>query len=481
MIMYETIIGLEVHVELKTQSKIFCGCSTRFGAEANSQVCPICLGMPGVLPVLNKKVLEYAVLAGLSLECQIAEHSKMDRKNYFYPDLPKAYQISQYDLPICGEGFLTIKTDDGDKKITINRVHIEEDTGKLTHQGETISTSKDSLVDFNRGGVPLIEIVSEPEMKTPMEAVDYLEKLKSILQYLNISDCKMEEGSLRCDANVSLRPLGDKKLGCKTEIKNLNSFKMLQRALEFEIKRQDEILRKGGKIVQETRTWDDKQGITLPLRSKEMAHDYRYFPEPDLVLIRIKKEWLQQIKNQLPELPQAKKKRFIEVYQLPAYDAEVLTGDKDLADFFEETLNCYPNTKKTSNWIMSEVLRLLNQEQIAIKQALIKPKEMAGLLKLVDDGVISSKIAKEVFIEMFATGSSAEMIIENKGLSQISDKNKLEEIITKVLNDHPDSVKSYYAGQKKNLGFLVGQVMKETAGQANPAMVNEILFKKLGN
>lgn len=473
--MYEPVIGLEVHVELKTKSKIFCSCSTEFGAKANTQVCPVCLGMPGVLPMLNKKVVEYAILAGLSLNCQIAAFSKLDRKNYFYPDLPKAYQISQYDLPLCKEGYLEIEVGDAVKKIGITRIHIEEDAGKLTHEGDTISQAEASLVDFNRGGVPLIEIVSEPDISSPQEAVEYLANLKAILQYIDISDCKMEEGSLRCDGNISLRPAGTKEFGTRTEIKNINSFKALQKALEFEIERQTKILQSGEKVIQETRTWDESRGITLPLRSKEEAHDYRYFPEPDLVPIKVDSNWLASIKASLPELPQAKKARFINELGLPVYDAEVLTKDKELAQYFEEALCSYNEPKKLSNWIMAEFLRLLNAEQIPASASLAKPGQTAELLNLVEKGVISGKIAKEVFEVMFKTGKKPQEIILERNLGQISDESKLKEIVKKVIEDNPKSVEDFCSGKEKAFGFLVGQIMKETKGQANPQLVNLIL------
>jgi len=477
--MYETVIGLEVHVELKTKSKIFCGCSTEFGAKANTQVCPVCLGMPGVLPVLNKKVVEYAVLAGVSLNCKIAGYSKLDRKNYFYPDLPKAYQISQYDLPLCQDGYLEIETENTVKRIGITRIHIEEDASKLTHEGDTISQSETTLVDFNRGGVPLIEIVSEPDLRSPEEAVEYLANLKAILQYIDISDCKMEEGSLRCDGNISIRLRGSEDYGTRSEIKNINSFKTLQKALEYEIERQKNLLNAGERIIQETRTWDDGRGITLPLRSKEEAHDYRYFPEPDLVSIKVDNKWLDRIKLSLPELPEAKRARFIETFGLPVYDAEVLTKDKGLAQYFEEGLKTYNNPKKLSNWIMADFLRLLNVEQMPVSKSLVKPEQMAELLNMIEKGIISGKIAKDVFENMFKTGKDPYEIVKEQGLGQISDENKLKEIIDKVIVNNPKSVEDYFAGKEKALGYMVGQIMKETKGQANPQLVNTILKSSL--
>jgi len=479
IIMYEAVIGLEVHVELKTSSKIFCGCSTSFGAMANTQVCPICLGMPGVLPVLNKKVVEYAVLVGMALNCEIASFAKMDRKNYFYPDLPKAYQISQYDLPLCKNGFLEIETEKGPKRIGITRIHIEEDAGKLTHEGDTISESQGSLVDFNRGGVPLIEIVSEPDIRSSEEATAYLDGLKSILQYLDVSDCKMEEGSLRCDGNISIRLSGSREFGTKTEIKNLNSFKSLQKALDFEYERQVKTLRKGEKVIQETRTWDEGKGITLPLRSKEEAHDYRYFPEPDLVPIKVDAGWLDDIREKMPELPRAKKKRYVETFELPVYDADVLTRDRELALYYEEALTYYPDAKKLSNWIMAEFLKLINQQQVPVSQSLARPKDLADLLTAVDQGAISSKVAKIVFEEMFHTGKKPHTIIKEKGFVQISDEASLAGIIEKVIDNNSKSVEDYKNGRLQALGFLVGQVMRDTKGQANPQLVNQILKEKL--
>lgn len=478
MAQYEPVIGLEVHVELKTESKIFCNCSTRFGAEPNHHVCPVCLGLPGVLPVLNRKAVEFAILAGLALNCEIAAFSKFDRKNYFYPDLPKAYQISQYDLPLAQNGYLEIDTEEGTKKIGITRIHLEEDAGKLVHQG-SISTTPYSLVDYNRTGVPLIEIVSEPDMRSPEEARAYLDKLKAIIQYTEVSDCKMQEGSLRCDANVSVRPKGSTEFGTKTEIKNLNSFKALQRALAYEIERQIEILEEGGRIVQETRTWDEDKGISLPLRSKEEAHDYRYFPEPDLVPVVISREWVEDVRKRLPELPDEKKKRYVEQYGLPQYDASVITSAKEMAAYFEECLKLYPNAKAISNWIMGDLSRLLNANDLEITQCRVTPAQLVEMLKLLDKGTISSKIAKTVFEEMFDTGKDPATIVEEKGLVQISDEKAIESIVDEVIAANPKSVEDYKGGKKKAMGFLVGQVMKATKGKANPQLVNKILVKKL--
>ncbi|MFZ5627307.1 MAG: Asp-tRNA(Asn)/Glu-tRNA(Gln) amidotransferase subunit GatB [Bacillota bacterium] len=477
---YEIVIGLEVHVELKTKSKIFCSCPTEFGGSQNTHVCPVCLGLPGVLPVLNRRVVEYAIKAGLALNCEIAEFSKFDRKNYFYPDLPKAYQISQYDLPIAKNGYLEIEVNGETKRIGITRIHMEEDAGKLVHQGAAnISGADYSLVDYNRTGVPLIEIVSEPDLRSPEEARLYLEKLKAIIQYTEISDCKMEEGSLRCDANVSLRPIGSKEFGTKTELKNMNSFKALQRALEYEVERQAAILDEGGRIVQETRTWDENRGVTLSMRSKEEAHDYRYFPEPDLVPLVIDRAWVEEIRRSLPELPDARQQRYIQELGLPAYDAGVITASKAMADYFEACLPYHHDAKAISNWLMGEFSRLLNAEGMEIQQSRIKPQQLAQLLKLQDNGTISVKIAKTVFEEMFATGREPEEIIKEKGLVQISDEGALAAIVAKVVEANPQSVADYKAGKERAIGFLVGQVMKETRGKANPQLVNKLLVEYL--
>jgi len=479
MVQYEAVIGLEVHVELKTNTKIFCGCPTEFGGEPNTYVCPICLGLPGVLPVLNKKVLEYAVKAGLALNCKIAPFSKFDRKNYFYPDLPKAYQVSQFDLPIAQQGFLEIELNGKTKRIGITRIHMEEDAGKLVHEGATISETNASFVDYNRSGVPLIEIVSEPDLCSPDEAKAYLEMLKTILEYIDVSDVKMEQGSLRCDANISLRPVGTKELGTKTEIKNLNSFRAVQRALEYEINRQKEILAKGESIIQETRTWDEKQGITLSLRSKEEAHDYRYFPEPDLTPIIVKGEWVEEIRKSLPELPQAKKKRLVEQLGLPEYDAGVITSSPLLAKFFDETVAEFPEAKEVSNWVMGEFLRLLNAQGMEVSEAQVKPQDLARLLQLIAAGTISGKIGKQVFEEMFMSGKDPDVIIKEKGLMQISDEKQLATIIERVIKENHQSVEDFKAGKEKVIGFLVGQVMQATKGQANPGLVNKLLKEKL--
>lgn len=475
MMNYEAVIGLEVHAELLTKTKIFCNCTTEFGGEPNTHVCPVCLGLPGTLPVLNKKVVEYAVKAGLALNCEISKFSKMDRKNYFYPDLPKAYQISQYDLPLCKNGYVEIETSDGvKKKIGLTRIHIEEDAGKLMHENVD-----GSLVDYNRTGVPLIEIVSEPDMRTPEEAYLYLTKLKSVLEYSEVSDCKMQEGSLRVDTNVSVRPVGSKEFGTKIELKNLNSFKAVQKALEYEIKRQIKLIEGGETIVQETRRWNEQKGITESMRSKEEAHDYRYFPDPDLVPIIVSDEWKEEIRKSLPEMPEHKKERFVTQYGIPEYDASVITSSKPLADFFEKCVLEYSSAKTVSNWIMGEMMRLLKETGKEVEEILIKPHQMASLLNLIDNGTITGSIAKTVFEEMFATGKNPEEIVEEKGLKQLSNEDELREIALKVIEDNPKSVEDYKNGKDKAIGFLVGQIMKATKGKANPQLANKILLEEL--
>ncbi|MDI6736336.1 MAG: Asp-tRNA(Asn)/Glu-tRNA(Gln) amidotransferase subunit GatB [bacterium] len=467
---YEAVIGLETHVQLKTNSKIFCGCSTNFGVSPNSQTCPVCLGFPGVLPVLNKKVVELAVKLTLALNCRITPNCKFHRKNYFYPDLPKAYQISQYDEPLAIDGYLDVEA----VKIGITRVHLEEDAGKLIHTQEG-----DSLVDYNRCGMPLIEIVTEPDLKTPHQAYEYLTDLKSILEYLEVSDCNMEEGSLRCDANVSIRPVGQVELGTKTEVKNMNSFKAVERALSYEIERQIKVVQQGGQINQETRLWDEKKEITIPMRSKEEAHDYRYFPEPDLVPLEVSQEWTEEIKTGIPELPQAKRQRFIEGYELPSYDAEVLTANKSLANFFENTTKFYPKPKMVSNWIMTEVLGYLAEANLDISQSKLTPTHLAEMLELIDSGTISGKIGKEVLPEIFKTGKSPAEIIQEKGLVQITDGDEIVKVIEQVITENPKAVEEYKTGKKETLGFLVGQVMKLTKGKANPQITNKLLQERL--
>lgn len=472
---YEAVIGLEVHAQLLTASKIFCGCSTRFGAPPNTQTCPVCLGMPGVLPVLNRKVVEFALKMALATNCRIARESRFARKNYFYPDLPKGYQISQYELPLAEKGWIEIDTDNGPKRIGITRIHMEEDAGKLIHD-EHLPVS---YVDFNRAGVPLLEIVSEPDIRTPEEAAAYLKAIRNILLYLEICDGNMEEGSLRCDANISLRPVGATTFGTKTELKNMNSFRHVQRALEYEIRRQRAILAAGGEIVQETRLWDADQGKTYSMRGKEEAHDYRYFPEPDLVPLLVDDAWIAAVRASLPELPAAKKQRFVTQYGLPEYDARVLTAEKALADYFEAVVQEFPQPKKVSNWIMSELLRELKKEDQGIESCRVTPRALARLLALIDAGRISGKIGKSVFMTMVATGEDPESIIQAQGLVQISDTAALEALAREVLAAYPKEVADYKRGKTKILGFFVGEIMKKTRGQANPKLVNELLLRLL--
>jgi len=472
---YEAVIGMEVHVELLTNSKVFCGCSTKFGAEPNTQCCPVCMGMPGVLPVLNRKAVDFVIRTGLALNCKIAGWSKLDRKNYFYPDLPKNYQISQYDLPIAHDGHLDVVVDGETRRIGITRVHIEEDAGKNVHP-EGASYSQ---IDFNRTGVPLMEIVSEPDMRSPEEAHAYLLALKSILEYIEVSDCNMEEGSLRAEANVSIRPRGTVEFGVKTEVKNVNSFRGVSRALTYEIGRQTQAIESGDGVVQETRGWDDVRNVTVQMRSKEYAHDYRYFPEPDLVPLVIDEGWVERVRAELPELPAARRARFIEQYGLPDYDASVLTADKATADYFEVCAAAAPDPKGASNWVMVELQGLLNETDTGISMSPVTAENLAGLLNLVDKGTISGKMAKNVFKEMYATSTTAENIVEKKGLSQISDRDALAEVVDQVIADNPEPVERYRSGNKKALGFLIGQVMQATRGKANPQMLNELFREKL--
>jgi len=472
---YEVVIGLEIHAELSTQSKAFCGCSTKFGAAPNTQCCPICIGMPGALPVINKRALEYTVKAGLALNCSIARYTKMDRKNYFYPDLPRACQISQYDVPVCQNGYLDIAVNGSTRRIGINRIHLEEDAGKLLHDQYADST----LVDLNRSGVPLIEIVTEPDLRSAEEAKAFLETLRSILRYIDVSDCKMEEGSLRCDVNISVRPEGQKEFGVRTEMKNLNSFRAVYRAIEYEANRQITILEEGGTVLRETRRWDDGVGKSFSMRAKEHAQDYRYFPEPDLPAIEIDDRWVEEIRKQIPELPAQKQRRYVEEYGLPEYDAGILTSSRDLADYFESCVKLYENPKAISNWLMGDFLRLVNEKNMEISSVPVTAESLVKLLKLVDSKVISGPIAKTVFEEMFNTGKDPEAIVEEKGLKQISDRDELVNVIKKVLAENPKSVEDYKKGKKKALGFLVGQTMKATKGKANPQLVNEILLEEL--
>ena len=472
---YEAVIGLEVHAQLLTESKIFCGCTTKFGAAPNTHTCPVCLGMPGVLPVLNRKVVEFTLRLALATHCRIARYSRFARKNYFYPDLPKGYQISQYEQPVAEHGWIDIEANGKPKRIGITRIHLEEDAGKLIHD----EAQPLSYVDFNRTGVPLIEIVSEPDLRTPGEASTYLRKLRDIVRYLDICDGNMEEGSFRCDANISLRPVGAEGLGVKTELKNMNSFRFVQRALEYEIKRQTAVLEHGDEVVQETRLWDSAKSVTHGMRGKEEAHDYRYFPDPDLVPIVMDDEWIEKVRKELPELPDAKKVRFIERYRLPEQDAEVLTGSKDLANYFEACVAKFSQPKKVSNWIMVELLRELNRDDQEIDQCPVAPEALANLLKMVEDGVISGKIAKTVFEEMYSTGKPPEVVVEEKGLKQVTDEAEIGPVIDTILAAHPKETEEYRAGKEKLLGFFIGQVMKETRGKANPKVVNQILREKL--
>jgi len=470
---FEAVIGLEVHAELSTETKIFCACSTKFGAEPNTQTCPVCLGLPGSLPVLNKKVVDYCIRAGLALNCRIADYSKLDRKNYFYPDLPKVYQISQYDLALCQDGLLRLASG---KPIRITRIHIEEDAGKLVHSMEA---ERYSLVDYNRAGTPLIEIVTAPDLATPEEAVEFLEKLRRILMYLGISDCKMEEGSLRCDANISVKPAGAKELGVKTELKNINSFKALGRALAYEFERQSELLAEGKTVKPETRKWEEAKQRTLPLRSKEEAQDYRYFPDPDLVPIELDRAYVEEIAASLPELPEEKKRRFIEDYHLPEYDADLITGSKHLADFFEAVIKHYFNPKAASNFIMGELLRLMGEEGLALEELAVNPAHLGEVLKRIDEGEISVSQGKKVFEKVFRTGDSPEEIIKAEGLRQISDEGRLLMVVTQVLKDYPQSVTDYLSGKTKAAQFLIGQIMRETKGQANPQVIKALLIDEL--
>ena len=472
---YEIVIGLEVHSELSTKTKIFCSCSTEFGGEPNSHCCPICMAMPGTLPVLNKKVVEYAIKAGLATNCTIARFSKNDRKNYFYPDLPKAYQISQYDMPLCTKGYVEIETENGPKKIGLTRIHIEEDAGKLNHD----EYGRGSLVDLNRAGVPLIEIVSEPDLRSAEEVDSYLKKLKSILEYIEVSDCKMQEGSFRADVNVSVRKKGEEKLGTRTEMKNMNSFRSITRAIEYETIRQIEILEQGGKIEQETLRWDEISGKTFSMRDKEDAQDYRYFPEPDLAIINVSDEMIDSIKKTLPEMPEVRYKKYVEEYKLPEYDSKILTSSKYLSDLFEKATKICNNPKSVSNWIMTEVTRILNEEEKEPSQIPFTAEQLGKLILLIDKGTVSSKIAKKVLEELFKNPQDPENIIKEKGLTQISDEGAIKEVVQKILEANPQSIADFKAGKNKALAFLVGQAMKETKGKANPQMLNKMFLDEL--
>ena len=478
---WEVVIGLEIHAELLTKSKVFCGCSTEFGALPNSQVCPVCLGLPGALPVLNRQAVELAIKAGLALQCRINEHSCFDRKHYFYPDLPKAYQISQNDLPLCSDGKVELRVGETVCQIGIERIHVEEEAGKSVHAGESIMSAAYSLLDYNRSGIPLIEIVTRPDIRSPEEARLFLEKLKTLLEYTEVSDCKMEEGSLRCDANISLRPKGTAAFGVKSEIKNLNSFRAVQRALEFEVGRQKELLEAGEAVLPETRHWDESKGMTFSMRSKEKAADYRYLPDPNLYPLKVDPKWVSAVEKQLPELPDARRDRLVAEYDLPLYDADVLTSSRALADYFEECMEEVDDAKLASNWVMGEVLRWLKAHGLEVAESPVKPGDLAGLLKLIQGKVVSNIVAKDVLAEMFASGKPAAAIVEEKGWKQISDSSSLEKIIDKVLADNPGPVADIRGGKTKAIGFLVGQVMKVSKGKANPQKVNEMIRNKLQN
>ena len=476
---YEAVIGLEIHSELKTATKIFCGCATTFGAEQNTHTCPVCLGLPGVLPSVNKKVVEFAIKAGLATNCKINKYSKFDRKNYYYPDLPKNWQTSQYDLPIAYEGHVEIDVDGERKTVRLTRIHMEEDAGKLVHSGTTIKDSATSNVDYNRTGVPLIEIVSEPDMHSAAEARAYMEKIKSILEYIDVSNCRMEEGNLRADINVSLRPVGSDKLGTRTEMKNINSFKALEDAINYEIERQAEVLDDGGKIIQETRTWNPEKGITQSMRSKEDAHDYRYMPEPDLPPIVTTDEEIENFRKSLPELPDARRERLIKNFGLSDYDAGIITSSRAMAEYFDEAVEIGADAKLVANWIMSDLSKNLNAENLTIENSPVEAKRLAEMILLIQKGTISGKIAKTVFVEMWKSKDSAEKIVQDKGLVQITDTGAIEKVIDEVIAKNEKAVADYRGGNKKAVGALVGQVMKLTKGKANPQMVNQLLAKKL--
>ncbi|MFQ5897730.1 MAG: Asp-tRNA(Asn)/Glu-tRNA(Gln) amidotransferase subunit GatB [Candidatus Methylomirabilia bacterium] len=477
---YEVIIGLEAHVQLSTRSKLFCGCSAAFGAPPNTQTCPVCQGMPGVLPVINRRAIEFAIQTARALHCRVNPACRFARKHYFYPDMPKNYQISQYEEPLASDGRLELSVDGARLRVGIERLHMEEDVGKLLHEGSVFETASFSLVDFNRSGVPLMEIVSRPDLRSPVEAAAYLRALRDILVYLRVSTGNMEEGSLRCDANISLRPSGSREYGTKVEIKNMNSFRHVQHALEFEAKRQARALAAGERIVQETRLWDQSQGCTRSMRSKEYAHDYRYFPEPDLVPLQIEPSWVDALQATLPELPVERRERFASQYGLPAQDAELLCQNRALADYYERAVAEYPQPKVVANWVMSELLRELpGDDEAAIEACPIPPPGLARLLSLIEDGTISGKIAKEVFEKMFRSGEAPEEIVKREGLTQVVDTGALAGIVAQVIASHPRAVEDWEKGKKQSLGFLVGQVMKATQGRANPGLVNQLLIERL--
>jgi aspartyl-tRNA(Asn)/glutamyl-tRNA(Gln) amidotransferase subunit B len=473
---FETVIGVEVHAQLRTNSKMFCGCGTTFGLSANSQTCPVCLGLPGSLPVINRTAVEMAVRAGLALNCTIAGNNQFARKNYFYPDLPKGYQISQYEFPICQHGWIEIRDGSGTKQIRVRRAHLEEDAGKNIHETGTSG----SRIDLNRAGTPLLEIVTEPDMRSADEVVAYLKGLRDILMYLDVCDGNMEEGSFRCEPNLSLRPLGQKEFGTKVELKNINSFKYVKDAIEFEIKRQTKVLNEGGKISQETRLWNIERGETAVMRSKEEAHDYRYFPDPDLVPLKLDDEWIEGFRANLPELPAVRTKRFVSDYGLPEYDATILTASKNMADYFEVCVKQFDQPKTVSNWVMGELMRELNSSGTDISASPVTPERLVSLLQMVDKGIISLKVAREILPELYSSGKSPEQIVQEKGLTQVSDEGALAKIIAEVLGKNPGQVAQFKEGKPQVLGFLVGQVMKASGGKANPGKVNELLKKTLG-
>lgn len=472
---YETVIGVEVHAQLRTKSKMFCGCGTTFGLSANSQTCPVCLGLPGSLPVINRMAVDMAVRAGLALNCTITASNQFARKNYFYPDLPKGYQISQYESPICQHGWIEIVGSDETKRVRIRRAHLEEDAGKNVHE----TRAGVSRVDLNRAGTPLLEIVTEPDMRSADEVVSYLKGLRDILMYLEVCDGNMEEGNFRCEPNLSLRPVGQKEFGTKVELKNINSFKYVKDAIDYEIKRQARVLDEGGTIRQETRLWNIERGETAVMRSKEEAHDYRYFPDPDLVPVKLEQAWIEGCRSSLPELPALRMRRFVEQYGLPEYDAGVLTGSKGIAEYFESCVTQFNQPKTVSNWVMGELTRELNNSATDIAASPVRPERLVSLLQMVEKGMISLKVARELFPELYKSGKSPEQIVQEKGLSQVSDEGALAKVIDEVLAKSPAQVAQFKEGKQQVLGFLVGQVMKASGGKANPGKVNELLKKKL--